>query len=120
MTTTQGIGFGNKPPIKQDPDVYAKKYAEEHNLSLEEAKKELRAQNGDPKKDNKIGANNDSLLNLNKTGSNEVPQGINPDDYAEVYAKMNNITVEKAKTELKQQFGDPQKKREGGKLNILA
>ena len=33
-----------------DPDAYAKQYAEENNITLEEAKKQLRAMYGDPQK----------------------------------------------------------------------
>ena len=122
MAQINGLGsFGQSQPPKIDPDKYAKEYAEKNNLSLADAKAKLKEQYGDPQqKDNKIGGNNDSLLNFNKSNSAQPTQKINPDDYAEVYAKINNITVEEAKTELKQKYGDPDKKTEGGKLNIMA
>jgi len=36
------------PPQGQDPDAYAQQYANEHNISLEEAKAELKEKYGDP------------------------------------------------------------------------
>lgn len=39
--------FNQQP--KQDPDAYAKQYADANNLSLEEAKAELKTKFGDPK-----------------------------------------------------------------------
>ena len=48
-------GFNSQPP-KMDPDAYAKMYAAQNNISLEQAKTELRAKFGEPKKpDNLFG-----------------------------------------------------------------
>ena len=41
----------DKSKEKQDPDAYAQQYANEHNISLEEAKAELKKQHGDPNKE---------------------------------------------------------------------
>lgn len=41
--------YSNFNQPKADPETYAKQYAAENNLSLEEAKNELRAKFGDPK-----------------------------------------------------------------------
>jgi len=41
--------FGsNNRPTEMDPDAYAKKYAEQKGISLEEAKAELKTMYGDP------------------------------------------------------------------------
>ena len=42
-------GFGGNLP-KMDPDAYARMYALQKGISLEEAKTELRAKFGDPQK----------------------------------------------------------------------
>ena len=35
------------------------------------------------------------------------PQGMNPDEYAKVYAQQNGISLDEAKNQLRQQYGDP-------------
>ena len=42
---------GSEKPDKLDPDKYAEEYAEENNITVEEAKKELKAKYGEPKKE---------------------------------------------------------------------
>ena len=112
-----GVGF--KPQIpKHEQD--AQQYAKDKNISLEEARAELKAQHGDPpRQDAKIGANYDTT-SIYKNDSATPPKDMDPDDYAKIYAKINNITVEAAKTELKQKFGEPDRKSEGGALNFIA
>ena len=42
---------GYNRPVRQNPDDYAKTYAQQNGLSIEDAKAELKAQYGDPVKD---------------------------------------------------------------------
>lgn len=54
---TQINGFNSNYQNQQiNPDSYAQKYAEQNNISLEEAKQELRAKFGDPSQDTAISA----------------------------------------------------------------
>ena len=53
--TTISNNFSQLPPANMDPNAYAQKYANENNISLEEAKAELSAKYGEPTKpDNSI------------------------------------------------------------------
>ena len=49
-------GFSNFQGPQMDPDAYAQKYAEQNNISLEEAKQELKAKFGDPSESSSISA----------------------------------------------------------------
>ena len=91
---------GSEPEDEMDPDAYAQQYADEHNMTLEEAKEELRTKKGEPekkgeKKGNDIPADNPFV----KTGD--------PDADAQKYADEHNITLEEAKAYLKEHEGDP-------------
>ena len=67
----------------QDPNTYAQQYATQNNLSLDDAKSQLKSRYGAPS------------------------QQMNPDAYAQQYATENNISLEKAKAQLKAKYGDP-------------
>ena len=46
-------GFGGQnQQVRQNPDEYAKQYAEQNGLSVEEAKAELKSKYGDPQQQN--------------------------------------------------------------------
>lgn len=49
------IGKIGGPPPGMNPDSYAKIYAKQHGISLEEAKAQLKAKFGDPKPPNIFG-----------------------------------------------------------------
>ena len=92
-----------------NPNDYAKKYAEENGLSFEEAKAELKEKYGDPVQNtNSFAAGNNNSIFSNQPFGNmiQMPQ-INPDDYAEIYAEENGLSVEDAKAQLKEQYGEP-------------
>ena len=55
MTQINGVN-SNYQKQQINPENYAQKYAEQNNISLEEAKQELRALFGDPSKDSSIPA----------------------------------------------------------------
>ena len=44
---------GQNLPVRQNPDEYAKSYAEQNGISVEEAKAELKSKYGDPQQQNK-------------------------------------------------------------------
>ena len=142
----------------QDPNVYAQQYATQNNLSLDDAKSQLKAKYGDPAQPKGLSFSNtltsdtftpstNSFSNINlsdllnededtstkstsiidfikglienlRTGKNngdsennttEVSnQKGNPDEIAKMYAELKNISVDEAKTELKNMFGEPQ------------
>ena len=48
MGFVNSISNGRPLPPEGDPDAYAQKYADEHGITVEEAKKELRSKYGDP------------------------------------------------------------------------
>ena len=93
----------------QNPDDYAQTYADQNNISLDEAKSQLKAKYGDPTQD---GSNAPSIFSA--TGSDELQSvgdipafGMDPDAYAQQYADENGITLDEAKALLKEEFGDP-------------
>lgn len=158
MTTINSGNYSSMQMPKQDPDTYAKQYAEKNGLSLEDAKAELKSKFGDPSVGAQIpmqpqGQNifsqsmpedeyvdtssisfdfNDfstedtsatksghnlfsDFLNTNHssislTNGEEAAFEMDPDAYAKQYAEENNMTLEEAKEELKEKYGDPQKK----------
>lgn len=94
----------------QNPDDYAKTYADKNNLSLEEAKVVLKSKYGDPTRD---GSNATSIFSSTGSESTQfigdiATFGIDPDAYAQQYADANGLTLEEAKTELKEKYGEPQ------------
>ena len=104
----------NSVSFGQNPDDYAKTYAAQNNLSVEEAKQELKSKYGDPQQD---GGNISSIFGDSATAliSNEnqitswldVPF-MDPDAYAQQYADENGITLDEAKEKLGELYGDPE------------
>ena len=52
MSSINIFGGYNQQPVRQNPDEYAKQYAEQNGLSVEEAKAELKSKYGDPQQQN--------------------------------------------------------------------
>lgn len=48
------------------------------------------------------------------SGGGMMPKGIDPNKYAEQYAKQKGISVDQAKAELKAKHGDPARQAQGG------
>ena len=53
MSSINIFGGYNQQPVRQNPDEYAKSYAEQNGISVEEAKAELKSKYGDPQQQNK-------------------------------------------------------------------
>ena len=96
---------------KTDPDTYAQKYANKHNLTLEDAKTELKSNYGNPKMSGISDSENSS------SATDSIPQGVDPDTYAQEYANKHNMTLEEAKAELKSKYGDPKAKESNNTEN---
>lgn len=95
-------GFSNFQGPQMDPDAYAQKYAEQNNISLEEAKQELKAKFGDPSESSSISAmmagsanmgvapmtNDTSSIfgGIQMQGGPQQPGGPNPLGYAGIMA----------------------------------
>ena len=78
-----------------DPEKDAQSYADIHNITLDEAKAELKKLHGEPaKKDENSNENNPFF-----TG--------NPEKDAQAYADLKGITLEEAKAELEKEHGAP-------------
>ena len=58
MTNAINSFGGFNQPVRQNPDDYAKLYAEQNGLSVEDAKAELKAKYGDPKAQEEAGSFN--------------------------------------------------------------
>lgn len=114
-------GFGAGMPPKMDPDVYARIYAAQNNITVEEAKEELKSKYGAPQQQSQFqGINfNNNIHNLgtdvfqsSQTRGVEGPQKEgdmrDPNREAEKYAMDKGISLEEAKAELKSKYGDPQ------------
>ena len=84
-----------------DPDKYARKYASVYGMTLDEAKEELKSKFGDPS------STTDSTNSTTDATSDTIPEGVDPDTYAQEYADANGLTLDKAKEELKSKFGEP-------------
>ena len=71
MSSINIFGGYNQQPIRQNPDEYAKQYAEQNGLSVEEAKAELKSKYGDPQQQG--GSSNiGSYGNYNNVGSQDI------------------------------------------------
>ncbi len=97
---------------KTDPDTYAQEYANKHNMTLEEAKAELKSKYGDPK-----APSTSSNSKNSSSATDSIPQGVDPDTYAQEYANKHNMTLEEAKAELKSKYGDPKAKESNNTEN---
>lgn len=94
----------------QNPDDYAQIYANQNNISLDEAKTALKSKYGDPTQD---GSNAPSIFNVSSvSGTQEIGDmfsfGMDPDAYAQQYADENGLTLEEAKEKLGELYGDPE------------
>ncbi len=139
----------NMPP-KMNPDLYAKKYAEENGISVQEAKDLLKSMYGDPaaKTDRSTSVystdennlqsasisesfDSDSIFGdfsnrgFHKTSSTSTQEssstkggGKDPNAYAQEYATKHGMTLEEAKKELKEKYGDPS--RDGAGMNFMS
>ena len=110
MANLNGVSGLNFNPVRQDPDSYAKSYAEKNGLSFDEAKAELKSKFGDPQQQQTqgFGGNYDTSIfspNFGQSNSSMIKQ--DPDEYAQIYADENGITLAEAKAELKAKYGDP-------------
>ena len=127
--------YNNLPP-RQDPNVYAQQFATQNGISIDEAKNQLRTQFGDPQANDESIFNNylsesgttnstvasDAIDNTEDTGfmsfitnlfglnSNEGQQDLDPDEVAQEYAVQNNLTLDEAKVELRELYGNPTEK----------
>lgn len=92
-----------------NPDDYAQIYANQNNLSLEDAKAELKSKYGDPTQD---GSNAPSIFNSLSTSADEFIKvgdiGMDPDVFAQQYADENGITLDEAKAKLEELYGKPE------------
>ena len=110
---------------RQNPDTYAQQYANQKGISLEEAKEELKSQFGAPSQGSQIPnlslngtssvssaedeENQYTVLDLNSDSNVSLPD-MDPDAYLTWYANEHNLTIEEAKEELKEKYGDPQQR----------
>lgn len=126
MSLSIGGFNSNVPNPGMDPDSYAKQYATQHGISLEQAKAELKEKYGDPGQaqvaqkenifsntqkvqpigENMAGKGFDSELLALGIPQNIINQGKNA---VEEYADKNNITLPTP----------PEHPKVGGKLNIM-
>ena len=90
--TFLGIFKGPEQANQPDPNADAQKYADEHGMTLDEAKEELRNTYDDPVAPDAQG--------FQLTG--------NPDTDAQNYADLKGISLDEAKAELKELYGDPE------------
>ncbi len=90
-------------PSQADPDTYAQEYADKNGVSIEEAREALKAKYGDP------AAKDDSTTDSTTDATSDtIPEGVDPDTYAQEYADANGITLDEAKEVLKGKYDEPE------------
>lgn len=67
-----------RPQTQMEPDSYAKKYAEQNNISVDEAKAQLQAKYGAPEQQSSIFSSDAAQNNINSIDFSEL--GLNEDD----------------------------------------
>ncbi len=102
---------------KVDPNFIAQLYADQNGLSLDDAIAELEEKLGIPSETSITDTIKNFIQNLvgmvEKNGDARPDQGVDPDVYAQQYADEKGISLDEAKAELKEKFGDPVKPEEG-------
>ena len=88
--------------IKYNPEEYAKRYAKQNKMNLEDVKIGLKEKYGEPTKIGDQFGNIDSIFN-------SFQHSFDPNQYASIYAQENGLTLEDAKIELEGKYGQPNK-----------
>lgn len=86
-----GFGGGCNQQIGQNPDEYAKTYAEQNGLSLDEAKAELKSKYGDPQQPNET----NGIFSFNNSGN------IGTQNITSLYEQIASLQEEIAELEEK-------------------
>ena len=84
--------------IKYNPEEYAK----QNKMNLEDVKIGLKEKYGEPTKIGDQFGNIDSIFN-------SFQHSFDPNQYASIYAQENGLTLEDAKIEFKEKYGEPDK-----------
>lgn len=97
-----------------NPDDYAKTYAAQNNMSVEDAKQELKTKHGDPDKNNASIFDTTSVKGGNNAETDEsraaaAMSNIDPDVFAQQFANENGMSLDEAIKELEEKLGIPQK-----------
>ena len=98
-----------------DPNVFAQQFADQNGMTLDEAIADLEEKLGIPQEPtvtdflkNIVGSIAHFLTGGEKVSDKPDP-GVDPDTYAQTYADENGITLDEAKAQLKEKYGDPVK-----------
>lgn len=100
-----------------DPNFIAQLYADQQGMSLDEAIADLEEKLGIPSETGITDTIKNFIKNIidmvKGNGEGRPDQGVDPEVYAQEYADENGITLDEAKAELKEKFGEPVKPEEG-------